>query len=119
MDLNPKPKWAVVFGGQSYTLVLFNYVTDSSNKIRPALFCTEINQIDDRKFPICSVVIYMALAATMSQEDLFSRLKITVPGLPEPVLTRRLSQHLAATAAQVLKVGVHQQRVTIGLTCVV
>jgi hypothetical protein len=105
MDLNTFPKWAIVFGGLRYFIVLIVYIKDLGNKLRPALYCSDICSIRNRTFPICSTVLYMTLSAELSQKELLERLMVPVPDAPAALLTSRLLQHRAATASQVRRVS--------------
>jgi hypothetical protein len=104
MDLNTFPKWAVVFGGLRYFIVLISYIKDSDDEVRPALYCSDICSIHHRIFPICSTVLYMTLTAELSQMVLLERLMVPVLTAPAAILTC-LPHNLAATASQVLRVS--------------
>lgn len=104
MDLNTCPKWAIVFGGLRYFIVLIVYIKDSDDEFRPALYCSDICSIHHRIFPICSTVLYMTLSAELSQMELLERLMVPVPAAPAAILTSRL-RHRAATASQVRRVS--------------
>jgi hypothetical protein len=105
MDLNTFPKWAIVFGGLRYFIVLIVYIKDLGDEVRPALYCSDICSIHHRNFPICSTVLSMTLTAELSQMELLERLMVPVPAAPAALPTSRLDQHLAATASQVRRVS--------------
>jgi hypothetical protein len=105
MDLKTFPKWAIIFGGLRYIIVLITYIKDSDNEFRPALYCSDICSIHHSTFPICSTVLYMTLSAELSQTELLERLVVPVPDAPAALLTSRLLQHRAATASQVRRVS--------------
>jgi len=71
--LTERPKWAIVFGGIDYFIVLITYVNDASGEDRPILFCSPVLSYNDIEFPLPSLAVYMALAAKLPQSELLAR----------------------------------------------
>src|SRR5204863_4729789 len=84
-DSQERPRWAVLFGGMRYVVFLFVYVTDDNEKLRPALFCSPVMNINRSEFPICTVTLYMTLTSSqhIEQATLLEKLDIQTPTSPD------------------------------------
>ncbi|KAG8859816.1 hypothetical protein FRC20_011785 [Serendipita sp. 405] len=105
-SLDEKPRWAILFGGEDYLLILIVYVKDSHGLDRPFLFCSPIHSIYDAGLPIFSVSIYMALTANIPEDGLLQKLGIQRPTAPEPVLDPLPKTYAEATTTQISKLDV-------------
>ena len=68
-----------------YIVFLLVYVRDDNEKLRPALFCSPVMDINRSDFPICTATLYMTLSSSqrVEQATLLEKLGIQTPASPD------------------------------------
>ena len=75
----PLVKWAILYGGAQYVVILHIHLKDSQGEARPFVFVSPPKDYNDPTFPIISAALYMLLSSEMAQETLMEEL-----GIPHP-----------------------------------
>jgi hypothetical protein len=79
MDNWPQgPRWALVYGGNSYIIYLVLPVLVGSTR-RCTLISSGVLYIDDVNCPFPAILLFMVLSAQMTHEDLAATLSIELP----------------------------------------
>lgn len=76
-------KWAIIYGGVRYVILLHIQVKDLQKVDRPFLFISPPRRYNDLTFPIVSAALYMFLSSTVEQDALMQELGIPYPELAE------------------------------------
>jgi hypothetical protein len=96
-DWDKRPRWALIYGGNSYIVYLVLPILVGSTR-RCTLISSGVLYIDDTECPFAALMSYILLSADTPHEQLAMLLNIKIP--PEIVLAE--SDHIGEPIANII-----------------